>query len=626
MSGTTPPSPVDRAPDLRAVLRTITARMSAFMGVERSSIFLHDPEKNELWTPVAQGLDDGEEIRIRVGQGIAGTVMQTGETLRIDDPYQDPRFNPEFDRKSGFRTRNLFCRPITSQSGRRIGVIQLLNKSGGPLASRDEDLLEVLCAQAAIAIENAQLSATLQRTNSDLRIALGEIEHASMQRELIDRRMKRLRLAAVAVGFAAFGILGLLAWKTTGTAAHQPTAPAHARRSVADPTSWHTVATRDLATGITLQGNIEPLEIVHLTSPFRGRIAEKHFSYGELVTADQPLARIDTTDLEVELRIARTALFRARHELDRLENWNTSPEVARAERALLKARLAFEANERNLRELEQLSALGIIAASTLESARQQFATQEADYRSAEEDLANVRASASTERVTIARYEVENATLRVGELERKLGRAQLVAPFSGIVILPNSRPIPNRNRDNNGFFEIGTTIAEGEVLLSLGNLQAVAVRTRADEVDIAGIRHGQPVEITGDAFPGLTLHGTVDYLSSQAILTNNRPYFEVGVRTRDLTPAEQDTVRLGMSARLRVLTQRADAAVVVPIAAVFTDQGRTCVWKRPPEGSAEATPVLHPVTCGMSTLEHVQVLDGLSPGDAVLRDARLWRAN
>ena len=63
----------------------------------------------------------------------------------------------------------------------------------------------------------------------------------------------------------------------------------------------------------------------------------------------------------------------------------------------------------------------------------------ADFRYAEEDLANIRASANEEKITIARYEVENTALRVAELEAKLERSDIHAPFSGIVILPNARP-------------------------------------------------------------------------------------------------------------------------------------------------------------------------------------------
>ncbi len=628
-----PPRPA-HSPELRRLLRDITERMSEFMGVERSTIFLHEPESDELWTPVAQGLDGSDEIRVKNGQGIAGTVMLTGEALRIDDPYADPRFLPETDKRLGFRTRNLFCRALVDSTGRRIGVIQLLNKGDGPLTDRDERLLDVLCSQAGIAIENAQLferlkvvhdseqalHARLQANHGELQKAFLEIEHAHLQRELMERRIRKVRLGAIAGFVLLFGAIGLFAW--FGGAAPEAGA-ARAARPPVDPASldWHVVARAPVSTSISLLGNLEPLEIRHLTSPFRGRVAERAFNYGELVTKDQLLARIDATDLEVELRNARVAAIRARHELRRLEDWRSGPEVARAERALLKARLAFEGNQRNLAELEQLSALGIIAASTLDSARQQFTNQETDFRSAQEELANVLANASEERLTIARYEVENTRLRVEDLEGKLARASLFAPFSGIVILPNARPLPNRNRDNDGFFDVGTTINQGEVLLSVGNLEAVAVRTRADEVDVARIRHGQRVRISGEAFPGIVLQGEVNYLSSQAILTGGRPYFEVGIRTATLGDEERARVRLGMTAKLDILVYDAPEAVVVPVAAVVSEDGDTFVWVRPAPGAA---PVRRTVRCGLTQPAVVEILAGLEPGEAVAADGRALR--
>ncbi len=218
---------------------------------------------------------------------------------------------------------------------------------------------------------------------------------------------------------------------------------------------------------------------------------------------------------------------------------------------------------------------------------------------------------------IARFDVENTRLRVRELEEKLGRAEIHAPFSGIVILPNSRPIPNRNRDNDGFFEAGTTINQGEVLVSLGNLEAVAVRTRADEIDVARLRHGQRVRITGDAFPGVEIPGELTYLSSQAIITGARPYFEVGVKTRPLSAEESRAVRLGMTARLDILIYDEPDRVVVPVRAVFTESGRTYVWRR---RGGDGAPERTAVRCGVTLPLVVEILEGLEAGDLVAADA------
>lgn len=609
-------------PDLSRLLIQTMERVTEFLEVERSTLFLHDEAKNELWTPVAQGTG---EIRMPAGSGLAGHVLKTGDIVRLADAYADPRFNREIDRQTGFHTRDLFCRPVNDSAGRRLGVIQLINRRHGPMTPRDEALLDAICSQAGVAIENAQLSlrlgkvvaseralhAKLESNHAELRKAFLQVEESAAAQELLGRHVQKVRLVALLTIVALFVAVGLFAWR--GNAGRSSAAPGEQ----APPIAWHTAAIGPVRTGLILLGNVEPLEIRNLTSPLRGRVAEKNFAYGELVTAGQLLARIDTTDVEVELRNAEAAFIRALAEQHRLERWESGPEVARARRALLRARLNFEGNQRNLREMEQLSELGIIAQSSLQSARQQFVLQETEFRSAEEDLANALATATEERIGIARNDVTNAQLRVADLRDRISRAVLHAPFDGIVILPNARPTAGRPAGSDGFFEIGSTIGQNEILLALGSLEGLSVKTRADEVEIARISHGQSVRITGDAFPGRTLAGRVDYVSSQAIATGARPYFEIVVRTARLSPEDLAAVRLGMTARLDITVYESSSSLVIPVAAVKRDGRSTHVWRRGPDDEIERIAV----RIGATTATTVEILEGLAPGDLIVADAR-----
>src|SRR5690606_1371800 len=112
-----------------------------------------DEETGELWSRVVQG-ERLLDIRLRVGDGLAGTVAQTGRPLNIKDAYQDPRFDADWDRRSGYRTRSTVCVPMRNQHGSIIGVVQCLNKSGdGYFTVEDEALLAALASQAAVSIE-----------------------------------------------------------------------------------------------------------------------------------------------------------------------------------------------------------------------------------------------------------------------------------------------------------------------------------------------------------------------------------------------------------------------------------------------------------------------------------------
>ncbi|MSU48039.1 MAG: GAF domain-containing protein [Opitutus sp.] len=617
------PQPVPASPDLPQILILLMERVTEFLQVERSTLFLFDEEKNELWTPVAQG---SGEIRIPLGHGIAAHVFESGETVRIGDAYADSRFNSKVDRQTGFRTRDIFCRPISDSQGRRIGVIQLLNRQAGPMNPRDETLLDAICGQAGIEIENAQLFLHLRKVHdserslhvelatkhAELQMAFLKIEESAAAQELLGRRIQKVRWISMLTAVALFLAIGLFAW-LGGRRGARAIRPEPAARSIA----WHTVKPAHVRTGVALLGNIEPLEVRNLTAPLRGRLVEKNFQYGELVQKDQLLARIDTTEVGVELRNAEGAHFRATAEFSRLENWIKSPEVARAQRALLKARLSFEANKRNLTEMEQLSKLGIIAQASLDSARQQFASQEADFTSAQEELANVLAVASDDRLTVARYEVENSRLRVKELSDKISHASIHAPFASIVILPSTRPSAGRPSGHDGFYEQGSTINQADILLALGNLEGFSVKARADEVDIARLSHGQPVIITGDAFAGYTLHGQVAYISSQAITSGARPYFEIQVKTGTHAPAERAVVRLGMTARLDITVYDAPAALVVPVGAIRRAPNGAVVFRRGADGRTESVPV----TLGATQPDAVEIRSGLQPGDVIAANAK-----
>jgi putative nucleotidyltransferase with HDIG domain len=145
-----------REHNLADLLRLIAEGTSQVMAAERSSIYLVDPDRNELYTFVAQELEI-QEIRMPIGTGLSGHVAQTGETLNIADAYQDPRFDKGWDLRTGFRTRTVLCTPLLAQTGEIIGVLQVLNKKDGRFTGYDKHLLSAFASQAAIAVENAQL-------------------------------------------------------------------------------------------------------------------------------------------------------------------------------------------------------------------------------------------------------------------------------------------------------------------------------------------------------------------------------------------------------------------------------------------------------------------------------------
>ncbi|MBN1464408.1 HD domain-containing protein [candidate division KSB1 bacterium] len=144
----------------RLLLR-IMDEVKNVLNCDRCSVFIMDEENQELWAQVAHG---GDEIRFPSHLGIAGYVATTGETLNIPDAYADHRFNPNIDKQTGYRTRNILTIPMRNKMRNIIGVFQALNKFGGPFTRDDEELLDAISAISAGQIENAQLYEEQKKT------------------------------------------------------------------------------------------------------------------------------------------------------------------------------------------------------------------------------------------------------------------------------------------------------------------------------------------------------------------------------------------------------------------------------------------------------------------------------
>ncbi|MDY7015115.1 MAG: GAF domain-containing protein, partial [Cyanobacteriota bacterium] len=124
------------AQTLYEVLREVTAKVGDILGADRTTIFLLNEDKTELWSLVAQGENDEFlDIQVRIGEGIAGQVAAFQQIIHIpENVYEDPRSQlvKEFDKKYNYRTRNILAFPILEDNGELIAVIQLLNKVQQP--------------------------------------------------------------------------------------------------------------------------------------------------------------------------------------------------------------------------------------------------------------------------------------------------------------------------------------------------------------------------------------------------------------------------------------------------------------------------------------------------------------
>jgi signal transduction histidine kinase/ActR/RegA family two-component response regulator len=154
--------------NLVALLDLIANEATKLVGADRASLFLLDRERGELWSKVVLG---SEEIRFDARLGIAGAVALTGQTINVENVYQDPRFYKEIDLLSGYRTQSLLAVPLRTNNGEIIGTFEVLNKETGAFSKADEEILRALAAQAAISLENARLYEKMQQEITQRKLA-----------------------------------------------------------------------------------------------------------------------------------------------------------------------------------------------------------------------------------------------------------------------------------------------------------------------------------------------------------------------------------------------------------------------------------------------------------------------
>ncbi len=449
------------------------------------------------------------------------------------------------------------------------------------------------------------LNRRLAEQNAALQNAYRDLEEAAARLRTHARRLQWLRMGATGLVFALF--VGVGAWSWLGTRDEF--------RAVAAPAAGgdaFVVQTRPVSARIAVVGALDAGAMVSVVGPFDGLVRERLFRYGGAVERGEPLLRMDVAEVEVRLREARSALIRARQRVEELRGWENGFEVSRARRQVAAAEMEAADLRTRVANSAGLLQRGIIPAEEHRNLLQQQRTQDLQLQAARQDLESTLARGDREQLRIAELELANAEVRVRDLERDIANAAVHAPVSGVVLLPP----PAQGAGRPETVEVGSRVARGQTMFTIGDLESFQVRAQVDEIDISRVRVGQRVSVTGDAFSEFTLTGEVTSVAAQASSEPGRgglPSFGVTVHIRGIPPEQRARLAVGMSANLSIVTYDNPEAVVLPPDAVR--EGPSSRFVRVRQGGAVREV---PVTIGISTPEGVEVRGALSAGDVVLR--------
>ena len=419
--------------------------------------------------------------------------------------------------------------------------------------------------------------------------------------------------------------------------------------------STETAIVRQDTLQVTVEGagSLAPRAEIQLAFLSGGQVAEVLVEEGQLVEAGQPLVRLETDELELDVARAEVSLAAAEGQLaqllapprpeevaaqeadlqaaqggvgaavanrDQITAGPGGPEIAAAEAQVATAEMDYRAalrtydsiDKRDEDRKEQANYDLWAAEVALEAARTQLdvlldgagvdevrvaqadvaaAVAQRDAAQAQLDL--LLAGATEEQIQAAEAAVDQARVALGQARLQLERATLAAPMVGTVTTLDA--------------EIGEMVTPGQMVIVLSDLTGLEVDVNLDETDVAHVAAGQEARVSVDAFPGVGIVGRVTYVAPKAGTWSGVVLYPVTVR---LAPSDLP-VRAGMTADVEITTAGQEGALIVPLRAVHTGDGRAYV-DRLIDGGVERVDV----TLGTTTDTEAEITSGLAEGDVV----------
>jgi RND family efflux transporter MFP subunit len=412
-------------------------------------------------------------------------------------------------------------------------------------------------------------------------------------------------------GLAVVAIAGLITSGCGGGAKQQQGPP-----PLAVDTSKATQS--DIATNITLDGQIAPLQESTLSTPESGTVATVLVNEGDRVTKGELLATLDASQLTAQLAANEATVQQSQARLRSsavqapISSQQYSSAVSQAEQALQAAQNRVQTDIAALRSAElqdrsnqQLAAQGYVSSTAALSARASYVAAEQELHNARQALPAAEAALATARTNTQQTQVDQATIEANKaalaeavanvrlLQTQIAQSSIYAPFDGIVTARLLDP--------------GAFAGPNQSIVRVSELDTVYVNANVPDEDLAYVHADTPARFTSLSLPGRVFTGRIFDVNA----TPTSGTLSYRARIRENNPG--DTLRGGMLVSLVVEKERHPHATVVPRSALFeTDQG-TDVYTVVDNKAKEL-----PVRVGLETDTLAEVISNdVKPGTVVI---------
>lgn len=331
-------------------------------------------------------------------------------------------------------------------------------------------------------------------------------------------------------------------------------------------------------------GTIQPIQEYTLISPIDAVVQTIYYHYGQHVKKSQAVFTLNSSELQKQYNETLTEYLKAKD----------SYSIARAKfigtEDLWKEGLISKNNY-----LSEKSSLNTSRITLMQTTRRLSEMLEKMGEGTYKDLSRLNFS-EFDKIRLA-------------LTGKHNLIQLKSPSNGLVLYP-----PKASEDKSIRVSVGASTKAGQVLAMIGDLSGIRIEIDIPEVDIEKIKPGMPAIIRGMAFSKQVLHGTLLEVNSQASNTNGTalPSFTAVVEVKDLTPEQQNFIKVGMSASVELAIDSANK-LLVPIAAIQQKGGQNVVSLLTSQGKTTEQPVI----TGTAYADKAEIDTGLKEGDIVM---------